>query len=81
MLRNSPNAATAAQATDSADIRVFWQKLLLDHLGGAAAKVRDMMERRRQRLALRELDSRLLRDVGISRADVWQECSKSSWQH
>lgn len=80
MLRNSPNAATAAQATDSADIRVFWQKPLLDRLGGAAAKVRDMMERRRQRLALRELDSRLLRDVGLSRTDVWQECLKSSWQ-
>ena len=72
MLRNSPNAAMAAQVSDSDHIRIFWQKPLLDHLGGAAAKVWSIMERRRQRRALLELDSRLLRDVGLSRADIWQ---------
>jgi len=80
MLRNSSNAARAAQDTEIGHIHFSRQKSLLDHFGEVAAKVSMLMERRRQRLALLELDSRLLRDVGLSRADVWQECSKSVWQ-
>ena len=36
-------------------------------------------ERARQRRRLLELDDRLLRDVGISRADVMRETAKSFW--
>jgi uncharacterized protein YjiS (DUF1127 family) len=37
-------------------------------------------ERRRSRRLLRQLDDRLLRDLGLSRADVERECGKSSWR-
>lgn len=38
------------------------------------------IERVRQRNALYELDDRMLRDIGISRADVSHEIDKSFWQ-
>lgn len=37
-------------------------------------------ERRRQRRALMSLDERLLKDIGLSRADVEQECAKLFWR-
>ena len=37
------------------------------------------MARARQRRALRELDSRLLDDVGLTRAHVRRECAKPFW--
>ena len=37
-------------------------------------------ERSRQRSALKYLDDRLLRDIGISRADAEWEVSKRFWQ-
>jgi uncharacterized protein YjiS (DUF1127 family) len=37
-------------------------------------------QRRRQRLALRELDDRLLRDFGITRAAVRGEAAKPFWK-
>jgi uncharacterized protein YjiS (DUF1127 family) len=37
-------------------------------------------DRRRQRLALAELDDRLLADIGVSRAQARHEGSKSFWQ-
>jgi uncharacterized protein YjiS (DUF1127 family) len=80
MLRNSSNAAMATQDPEIAHIRLFRQTSLLDHLGEAAAKVFMLMERRRQRLALLELDSRLIQDVGLSRAEILQECSKPVWR-
>jgi uncharacterized protein YjiS (DUF1127 family) len=37
-------------------------------------------QRSRQRQALAELDDRLLRDVGLSRADAARECAKPFWR-
>ena len=37
-------------------------------------------ERYRQRRALLSLDDRLLKDIGLSRADVEQECGKPFWR-
>lgn len=39
-----------------------------------------LAERRRQRLALLELDDRLLADIGISRADALAEAHKPFWR-
>ena len=40
----------------------------------------EWQERERGRHHLRELDDRLLRDIGISRADVEREASKPFWR-
>ncbi len=37
-------------------------------------------ERARTRRRLLTLDDRLLRDIGISRAEAWQEASKPFWK-
>ncbi len=36
-------------------------------------------QRRRQRLALAELDDRLLGDIGLTRADMGREAGKYPW--
>ena len=60
-------------------------RLFLDHgglvsLGGAAVRaVLFWMERSRQRRALAELDDRLLRDIGLTRAEAMQECANPFW--
>lgn len=38
------------------------------------------MERYQQRRALARLDERMLKDIGIGGADVWQEARKQPWQ-
>ena len=37
-------------------------------------------DRRRQRHALARLDDRMLRDIGITRGDVWREINKPFWR-
>ncbi len=39
-----------------------------------------MLERGRQRAALRELDDRLLTDIGVSHADAMREADKPFWR-
>lgn len=38
------------------------------------------IERHRQRRALAGLDDHLLKDIGIGRADAWQESRKPFWR-
>ena len=47
---------------------------MLQHLG-------EWRERARSRRLLQQLDDRMLRDVGLSRADVARECAKHFWDH
>jgi uncharacterized protein YjiS (DUF1127 family) len=42
--------------------------------------VTHLEDRRRQRLALAELDDRLLADIGVSRTQARREASKPFWQ-
>ena len=37
-------------------------------------------DRARQRSALAMLDDTVLKDIGLSRVDVWLECSKPFWR-
>jgi uncharacterized protein YjiS (DUF1127 family) len=49
-------------------------------LAAALAVMLRLIERRRQRLQLSELDDHLLRDVGLTRRDVERECGKPFWR-
>jgi len=46
--------------------------------------VRKMLQqwgrRRRERAELARLDDRMLRDIGITRGDVWREINKPFWR-
>ena len=39
-----------------------------------------MIQRHRERKALSAMDDRLLRDIGVTRADVDQEINKPAWR-
>jgi uncharacterized protein YjiS (DUF1127 family) len=47
---------------------------------GLFAKLAGWAERRRQRRALLALDDSLLKDIGLSPADAWQEGHKPFWR-
>ena len=49
-------------------------------VGRALAALERWVERRRQRRALLALDDSLLKDIGLSPADAWQEGSKPFWR-
>ena len=51
-----------------------------DHLRALWAALSRLEERHRQRLALAELDDRLLADIGVSRTHARHEASKPFWQ-
>lgn len=56
------------------------RRIVSHWLGRAMAAILAGAERARQRRSLRELDDRLLRDVGLSRCDVAIECAKPFWR-
>jgi uncharacterized protein YjiS (DUF1127 family) len=49
-------------------------------LGGLVRIALAWQERRRQRHALQMLDDHLLKDIGLSRADIHREATKRFWQ-
>lgn len=49
-------------------------------LVGAWSLVREWRRRARSRAELAALDDRTLRDIGLTRADVWQEIDKPFWR-
>ena len=49
-------------------------------LGNWYKKLLQCMERRRQRRQLLRLDERMLKDIGISRADALNEARKPCWK-
>lgn len=47
---------------------------------GLVATLERWVERRRQRRALLELNEHMLKDIGVSAADAWQESQKPFWR-
>ena len=54
------------------------------HARTVAARIRRLLvlwlQRRRQRRRLGELNDYLLKDLGLTRTDVWRERQKSFWR-
>lgn len=73
-------AAPPGSAGLSSWLFATWWRALSDHLGHVTAATRVSIERNRQRRALGELDDRLLRDVGLTRAAARRECAKPFWR-
>ncbi len=48
--------------------------------GRVVGLLREWRERSRSRSDLAKFDDRMLRDIGISRADVWHEINKPFWR-
>ncbi len=65
--RAPPSLTTSANGRLRTGILFFWETVL------------SWLETHRQRRALARLDDRALRDIGISRADVWQEVNRPFW--
>ena len=62
-------------------IPVAGQRLRIDHfVSSLAGWLYACAERRRQRLALLELNDSLLRDIGVTRAEAVAEASKPCWR-
>ena len=55
-------------------------KLLAQAGGRAGRVVREWRRRSRDRAKLAMLDDRMLRDIGVTRADIWHECNKPFWR-
>jgi uncharacterized protein YjiS (DUF1127 family) len=50
-------------------------------IAAAAHRLAGWAERRRQLRALSELEEHLLRDIGLSREDVWRARAQTFWMH
>lgn len=54
--------------------------IAIELISQAWAALARMQQRRRERRQLAELDERLLRDIGIERADALRESRKPFWR-
>ncbi len=59
----------------------WFGKILLEAATRAAGILLTWQERDRQRHALAQLDARMLKDIGLSRAEVVLELRKPFWHH
>lgn len=74
---------TQTVASDEAVRRTTFRQLLSNSLGACQRLIETAevwRDRSRQRRQLASLSSSQLKDLGISRTDVWQEVNKPFWQ-
>ncbi len=68
---------------DSVPVRVTTGRSFTSQLGSLlvalARRIAGYAERRRSRLALLEMTDEQLKDIGVSRADAWNEARRSVW--
>lgn len=79
MFRILDDTPLAIGCPRAATPRSMWWHTLPARLRNVATAIRYLMERGRQRRALADLDDRLLRDIGLTRADVRDEYAKPIW--
>lgn len=82
-MKTLPLHIAADFGTRHATLRVQGRGLrhsLRHALGWIVAVVREWRRRARSRAELAMLDERTLRDIGITRADVWRETGKPFWR-
>ena len=61
-------------------LRRAWHHGLIEAMPRAFATLSEWRRRSRDRAELAALDDRALRDIGVSRADVWREINKPFWR-
>jgi uncharacterized protein YjiS (DUF1127 family) len=66
-MRERPSAATIGRAVGAPTWR-------------AVISLLAWADRTRERRQLRDLDDRLLKDIGLTRSDVERECAKPFWR-
>ena len=66
--------------SDLGSLAWLWLRWLGDRLTRAIAVASVGLDRSRQRRRLGELDDRMLRDIGLTRADAWAEAQKPFWR-
>ena len=71
--RNATGSATGRIA--GMLVRLAWQMT-----NRGIVTIDAMLARRRSRLSLQRLDDRMLKDIGVTRADVFAETRKSFWR-
>lgn len=79
MFRIQDDTPLAIGCPRAATPRSKWWHTLPARLRNVATTVGCLMERGRQRRALADLDDRLLRDIGLTGADVRDEHTKPIW--
>ena len=79
MLRNS-GEVSGAIVSRAVDSPLTMPRGLVAWFARAAVTIRVWTERLRRRRALARLDDCLLRDIGLTRVQVWQEIRKPFWR-
>jgi uncharacterized protein YjiS (DUF1127 family) len=78
------NAVSLGTAPKRAALQRVRRRALRDRLRDAVirihARLSEWRQFRRSRAELAKLDERMLRDIGLTRADVWREINKPFWR-
>lgn len=73
------SASTVAFSTWRQWWSVTFRKAWADG-SGVLERLSDILERSRQRRRLLAMDDRMLKDIGLNRADAWAEARKPGWK-
>jgi uncharacterized protein YjiS (DUF1127 family) len=73
-------AAVAQRPVDPTERAALWARSFLRALERACDVLLTWQERSRQRHHLQSLSDHMLRDIGLTRADVMAETTKRFWQ-
>lgn len=80
VVRFAPSTGHGARAIPRAVRGAVSRHVLRAVVGGLAGTVRLWRRRARDRAQLAMLDDRMLRDIGVSRVDIWGEIHKPFWR-